>query len=234
MVKRKHPRTCPECKQELPLAAGDEFEVEYFDEPFLEVKCVTLDPLNNLPSEIRNYVLREIPWAIELLVEQLHEEGRLCYEHKEASSEDVKSILGIFEYSVRARMAPRGRGGDMRLWWTDDRKLQFLGIYEAAQRRLGAMIERCREQDSFEVRLATLRGANEALPENEKLPPNIIEKVAARPGQTAAPSAAELAEEIAALEFGVDVNTYLRTVLTKARKLREHQFALPKTLSAVR
>lgn len=115
------------------------------------------------------------------------------------------------------------RGGPVRLEWTSDKQLHFLDAYEAALKSVRDATGRIRNRDPHLVRVAALRAANDALPESEKLPGDIVEKIAARVGQKAAPTLQDLAIETAARRLKTDTNSYLIKILTKARKIRNHK-----------
>jgi hypothetical protein len=123
----------------------------------------------------------------------------------------------------RSLKPPVFRGGPIRLEWTRDRRVGFLDAYEAAKESVRGAVERVRPRDPLPVRVAALSAANETLHASDRLPQDIIEKVAARTDQKAtaeAPSLQELALEVAARRFNTDLNSYLTKVLTQARKIK--------------
>jgi hypothetical protein len=132
----------------------------------------------------------------------------------------LRDEIVSFKQAALTEQLGVGRGGERNKKWTDDQVLKFLDIYEAAERRVSQAVKRYNGKDGPSIRRAMLVAANKKLPASERLPKSIIEKIAKDPGQLATPSTAEIALELAALEFDTDLNSYLPKVLTRARKLR--------------
>jgi hypothetical protein len=120
-------------------------------------------------------------------------------------------------------VSPKGlvaRGGRRKLTWTDQKKREFLALYEAAKTQIDDAIEHCKRSDPLAKRRAILSALEKDKSDAEKLPANILDELAQRPDQVAATAAAsDLALEVARIWMQIDQSSYLRKVITAARKL---------------
>lgn len=170
------------------------------------------------------------------------ENGPCRVDPRSPTKEDVKWVNDFHRECLEERMNVRrksGRGGRRRLDWPDERKIDFLGVYETVKGHVKDAASRVRLKDPFQLRMSVLQAANSALPNAERLPASTLHSLAKRADQIAvdrrsAPSLASLAMEAAAEKFGVEINDYLSKVLTSARKIRtEQHLARANTKAAV-
>lgn len=144
------------------------------------------------------------------------------------TKEDIKWVNDFHRECLEERMNVRkksGRGGRRRLDWPDERKINFLGVYETMKSHVKDAASRVRLKDPFQLRISVLQASNSVLPKAQRLPASTLRSLAERADQIAvdrrsAPSLAMLTMEAAAEKFGVEINEYLSKVLTAARKIR--------------
>jgi hypothetical protein len=186
--------------------------------------------IENLPkaldAALHSFVVESAMVVNRTLGYSMGQDGAYRDDPRNPDEQDIKWINDGQRENLEERMGIRKasqRGGQRRLDWPTDRQLHFLEVYEAVYKSIRDAAGRVCHRDPLPLRVAALRAANDVLPEGERLPGDIIEKIAVRVDQKAAPTLQELAIETAACKLNTDTNSYLIKILTKARKIRDRK-----------
>jgi hypothetical protein len=179
------------------------------------------DALFAFVVEAGTYVNRTLGYA-------MGENGPCRVDPCSPTKQDIKWVNDFHRECLEERMNFRkksGRGGRRRLDWPDERKIDFLEVYETMKGHVKDAASRLRLKDPFQLRMSVLQASNSTLPKAQRLPASTLRSLAKRTDQIAvdrrsAPSLASLAMEAAAEKFGVEINEYLYKVLAAARKIR--------------